>query len=88
MDNLKEAHDTIKSKGFPYYPKDEKWRNNIYNMLCKFSHLQLLPDGQDHTCAAANLPKNVDKNRFRNIKPCKDITLPIWRNMPNMIYYW
>ena len=36
MDNLKEAHDTIKSKGFPYYPKDEKWRNNIYNMLLSF----------------------------------------------------
>ena len=35
-DNLKEAHDTIKSKGFPYYPKDEKWRNNIYNMLLSF----------------------------------------------------
>ena len=33
---LKEAHDTIKSKGFPYYPKDEKWRNNIYNMLLAF----------------------------------------------------
>ncbi len=33
MTNLKEAHDTIKSKGFPYYPKDEKWRNNIYNMF-------------------------------------------------------
>ena len=36
MSNLKEAHDTIKSKGFPYYPKDEKWRNNIYNMLLSF----------------------------------------------------
>ena len=36
MNNLKEAHDTIKSKGFPYYPKDEKWRNNIYNMLLAF----------------------------------------------------
>ena len=35
-DNLKEAHDTIKSKGFPYYPKDEKWRNNIFNMLLSF----------------------------------------------------
>ena len=36
MDNLKEAHDTIKSKGFPYYPKDDKWRINIYNMLLAF----------------------------------------------------
>ena len=35
-DLLKETHDLIKSKGFPYYPKDEKWRNNIYNMLLAF----------------------------------------------------
>ena len=28
MDNLKEVHDLIKSKGFPYYPTEEKWRNN------------------------------------------------------------
>ena len=34
--NLKEAHDTIKSKGFPYYPKDDKWRNKIYNQLLSF----------------------------------------------------
>ena len=36
MNNLKEAHDTIKSKGFPYYPKDDKWRNKIYNQLLSF----------------------------------------------------
>ena len=37
-DNLKEAHDTIKSN-ISYYPKDEKWRNNIYNMLLSFRRI-------------------------------------------------
>src|SRR6056300_701128 len=35
-DIVQETHDLIKSKGFPYYPKDEKWRTNIYNQLMSF----------------------------------------------------
>ena len=35
-DILQETHDSIKAKGFPYYPTDEKWRNNIYNQLLAF----------------------------------------------------
>ena len=35
-DIVQETHDLIKSKGFPYYPKDEKWRNNVYNQLMSF----------------------------------------------------
>ena len=35
-DILQETHDLIKDKGFPYYPTDEKWRNNIYNQLLAF----------------------------------------------------
>ena len=33
---LQEVHDSWKSKGFPYYPKDEDWRNNIYQQLISF----------------------------------------------------
>ena len=35
-DIVQETHDLIKDKGFPYYPTDEKWRNNIYNQLMSF----------------------------------------------------
>ena len=35
-DILQETHDSIKAKGFPYYPTDEKWRNNIYDQLLAF----------------------------------------------------
>ena len=27
---LQQVHDDWKEKGFPYYPKDEDWRNNIF----------------------------------------------------------
>ena len=33
---LQEIHDDWKSKGFPYYPKDEVWRNYIYQQLISF----------------------------------------------------
>ena len=36
MDNLKEVHDSWKEKGFPYYPTDSKWRNDIFNQLINF----------------------------------------------------
>ena len=35
---LQQVHDDWKQKGFPYYPKDRKWRDNIFNKLIK-SHL-------------------------------------------------
>ena len=34
--NIKEVHDSWKQKGFPYYPKDSKWRNDIFNQLINF----------------------------------------------------
>ena len=33
---IKEVHDSWKQKGFPYYPKDKKWRDNIFNQLINF----------------------------------------------------
>ena len=33
---LQQAHDDWKQKGFPYYPKDRKWRDNIFNQLINF----------------------------------------------------
>ena len=35
-DIVQETHDLIKSKGFPYYPEDKKWRDNIFNQLIDF----------------------------------------------------
>ena len=36
IDNLQQIHDDWKTKGFPYYPTDESWRNNIYKQLVSF----------------------------------------------------
>ena len=33
---LQQVHDDWKQKGFPYYPKDKKWRDNIFNQLVNF----------------------------------------------------
>ena len=33
---LQQSHDDWKQKGFPYYPKDKKWRDNIFNQLVNF----------------------------------------------------
>ena len=33
---LQQVHDDWKQKGFPYYPKDRKWRDNIFNKLINF----------------------------------------------------
>ena len=33
---LQEVHDNWKQKGFPYYPKDKIWRDNIFNQLINF----------------------------------------------------
>ena len=39
---LKEAHDFIKDKGFPYYPTDKKWRDNLFNQLVNFKRDTLI----------------------------------------------
>ena len=33
---VQKVHDDWKEKGFPYYPKDEDWRNNIFKQLVNF----------------------------------------------------
>jgi len=35
-DNLQEIHDSWKTKGFPFYPTNEKWRKEIFNQLVNF----------------------------------------------------
>ena len=35
-DILQQTHDTIKDKGFPYYSKDKKWRDDKYNLLIAY----------------------------------------------------
>ena len=42
MDNIKEVHDSWKQKGFPYYPTDTKWRNDIFNQLINFKRDTLI----------------------------------------------
>ena len=41
-DILQEVHDSWKEKGFPYYPKDRKWRDNIFNQLMYFKRDTLI----------------------------------------------
>ena len=40
--NIKEVHDSWKQKGFPYYPTDTKWRNEIFNQLINFKRDTLI----------------------------------------------
>ena len=42
MNNLKEVHDSWKQKGFPYYPTDSKWRNEMFNQLITFQRDKLV----------------------------------------------
>ena len=35
-DILQEVHDSWKEKGFPFYPKDRKWRDNAFLQLMNF----------------------------------------------------
>ena len=35
-DLIQQVHDEWKERGFPYYPKDADWRNNIFNQLVNF----------------------------------------------------
>ena len=39
---LQQVHDDWKQKGFPYYPKDKKWRDNIFNQLINFKRDTLI----------------------------------------------
>ena len=41
-DILQQTHDTIKDKGFPYYPTDKKWRDDKYNQLLAFKRDTIL----------------------------------------------
>ena len=40
--NIKEVHDSWKQKGFPFYPTDNKWRDNIFNQLVNFKRDTLI----------------------------------------------
>ena len=33
---IQKVHDDWKQRGFPYYPKDDDWRNNIFEQLINF----------------------------------------------------
>ena len=33
---IQQVHDDWKQRGFPYYPKDDDWRNNIFEQLINF----------------------------------------------------
>ena len=33
---LQQSHDDWKQKGFPYYPTNQKWRDEIFNQLVNF----------------------------------------------------
>ena len=35
-DNLQQVHDDWKKKGFPFYPTNQKWRDEIFNQLVNF----------------------------------------------------
>ena len=37
-----EVHDSWKQKGFPYYPKDKRWRDNIFLQLMNFKRDTLI----------------------------------------------
>ena len=41
-DTLQEVHDSWKEKGFPFYPKDRRWRDNIFNQLINFQRDTLI----------------------------------------------
>ena len=39
---LQEVHDSWKEKGFPYYPTNKEWRNEIFNQLVNFKRDTLI----------------------------------------------
>ena len=41
-DILQEVHDNWKEKGFPFYPKDRKWRDSIFLQLMNFKRDTLI----------------------------------------------
>ena len=36
---IQQVYDDWKEKGFPYYPKDEDWRNNIFKQLVNLGRI-------------------------------------------------
>ena len=42
MSNAKQVAQDWKSKGFPYYPEDRKWRDDEFNKLMSFNRDTLL----------------------------------------------
>ena len=42
VDTLQQAHNDWKRKGFPVYPTEQSWRNNIFNQLVNFKNLHNL----------------------------------------------
>ena len=34
--NIKQIHDDWKNRGFPYYPTNKRWRDEIFNQLVNF----------------------------------------------------
>jgi len=41
-DILQQVHDSWKEKGFPYYPTDENWRKDKYDLLVSFTRSKLI----------------------------------------------
>ena len=41
-DILQETHDRWKQKGFPFYSKEKKWRDNIFLQLMNFKRDTLI----------------------------------------------
>ena len=41
-DILQEVHNSWKEKGFPFYPKDKRWRDNIFLQLMNFKRDTLI----------------------------------------------
>ena len=42
VDTLQQAHNDWKRKGFPVYPTEQSWRNNIFNQLVNFKRDTLI----------------------------------------------
>ena len=53
---LKQVHDEWKQRGFPYYPKDKKWRDKTFNKLINFKRDTLI-----------NIDKDKDKKIYKSI---------------------
>ena len=61
-DNLQQVHDDWKTKGFPYYPTNQKWRDEIFNQL-DGKKIDLVVGGPP--CQGFSI---FGKRRFKNTK--------------------